>query len=287
MPVGRWTRHFLTGSAAALSIAGLSPALATHSWSGLHWPRATTLTLRLGDNVNSAWDPYLATASVNWTKAVQIDTVALLGLRSPATCYPTYGRIEICNYSYGYNGWLGIANVWTQYGHIAQATVRLNDSYFASATYNTPSWRRFVMCQEIGHTFGLGHQDESHSNVNLGSCMDYTSDPSGTKGTNGTKNNEQPNGHDYDQLNLIYAHNDGWQLTSTRATASNLVTNSVRGQESAGSAAAFAEAGPIDPKKWGRVLAFDRKGRGIIYARSLPGGAEVTTFVLWADPDHR
>jgi hypothetical protein len=34
------------------------------------------------------------------------------------------------------------------------------------------------MCQEVGHTFGLDHQDENFNNTNLGTCMDYTNDPS-------------------------------------------------------------------------------------------------------------
>jgi hypothetical protein len=29
-------------------------------------------------------------------------------------------------------------------------------------------------------------------NINLGTCMDYTMDPTGTKGTNGTRNNTRP-----------------------------------------------------------------------------------------------
>ncbi len=35
------------------------------------------------------------------------------------------------------------------------------------------------MCQEIGHDFGLDHQDENFNNPNLGTCMDYTNDPLG------------------------------------------------------------------------------------------------------------
>ncbi|MBI1895150.1 MAG: hypothetical protein HYS04_01245, partial [Acidobacteria bacterium] len=44
-----------------------------------------------------------------------------------------------------------------------------------------------------------GHQDEDFNNPNLGTCMDYTSNPS---------SNQHPNQHDYDQLELIYAHLD-------------------------------------------------------------------------------
>ena len=60
-----------------------------------------------------------------------------------------------------------------------------------------------MICQEIAHDFGLDHQDENFSNPNLGTCMDYTSDPEGPP------SNEHPNQHDYDQLESIYSHLDG------------------------------------------------------------------------------
>ena len=60
------------------------------------------------------------------------------------------------------------------------------------------------MCQEVGHTFGLDHQDEDFFNPNIGTCMDYTTDPDGT--ILGQLSNEHPNQHDYDMLKSIYAH---------------------------------------------------------------------------------
>ena len=60
---------------------------------------------------------------------------------------------------------------WTSY-HARNCEV--NDTYFNTAKYNTPVWRNLVMCQEVGHTLGLDHQDEIFDNVNLGTCMDYT-----------------------------------------------------------------------------------------------------------------
>lgn len=285
MRILRGTRAFCSISAAvAAGFAGLAaPASATHSWAGMHWARTTTLTLRLSDNVNLAWDPYLVTASVDWTNSLPIDTLIKLGARAPATCSPTYGQVEVCDYAYGTNGWLGIASVWTQYGHIVQGTVKLNDTYFASASYNTPSWRRMVMCQEIGHTFGLNHQDETHTNINLGTCMDYTRDPSGLKGTNGTLNNEHPNAHDYDQLKSMYAHNDGWQLTATRASSSAFSGNLFEGSKQAGNTPALAAAAPTALRELGRAVAFDGRGRGRVFKRILGGGVELTTFITWAD----
>lgn len=43
----------------------------------------------------------------------------------------------------------------------------MNDSYFM-----TKEAKQQVMCQEVGHTFGLGHQDTSR-NSTFNSCMTY------------------------------------------------------------------------------------------------------------------
>ncbi len=48
------------------------------------------------------------------------------------------------------------------------------------------------MCQEIGHDFGLDHQDESGADFNT--CMDYSN----------ALDNPSPNAHDYEQLETIY-----------------------------------------------------------------------------------
>jgi hypothetical protein len=262
-----------------------TPASATHAWDSLHWARFTTLNIRLADNVSLAWDPYLAGASADWTKAAPIDTTVIQGTRNPYYCSPTYGRVEVCSYRYGYTGWLGIAQVWTSYGHIVQARVGLNDTYMSTPQYNTPAWHRIVVCQEVGHTFGLDHQDEDKTNLNLGTCMDYTRDPSGTLGTNGTLSNEHPNAHDYDELRIIYNHNDGWQLSSTAPATSGAATSSAAEQLSRSRMSAAVEVPLLNVREWGRAVALDRKGRGRVFFRRFAQGPELTTFVLWTDAE--
>lgn len=268
------------------AIAIAIPVHANHAWGGFHWSRTTTLAIRLADNVGPAWDAHLQAASTDWTAAAQIDAPVVAGSRNPATCDPTYGRIEVCSYAYGSTGWLGLANVWSSGGHVVQATARLNDTYFANPQYNTADWRRSVMCQEIGHAFGLDHQDIDQTNANLGSCMDYTSDPSGTRGTNGTASNQRPNQHDFDQLNAIYAHVDSTQLSSTRPTAAGSAVQAADDEPGRSGAARQMRAAGNTPGEWGRAVAQDRKGRGRIFVRELEGGVTLTTFVTWADADH-
>jgi hypothetical protein len=136
--------------------------------------------LPLGDNVTLAWDNYLGTTATDWSASSVLDTTIVAGKTKRSNCRPTSGRVEVCTYRYGSNGWLGLAQIWISGSHIVQGTTKVNDTYFNRARYNTPAWRNLVICQEVGHTLGLDHQDEAHSNTNLGTCMDYTNDPSGT-----------------------------------------------------------------------------------------------------------
>ena len=142
-------------------------------------------------------------------------------------------------------------------GHIPQAIVKLNDTYFNKAQYNTEAWRNLVMCQEIGHTFGLDHQDEDFANANLGTCMDYTSNP----GTN-----QHPNDHDYDELEAIYAHLDS--IDTAKATSGVQRARDVDVSERS---------------EWGREVRHDSRGNSSVYRRDLGDGQAVFTFVTWAN----
>ena len=159
---------------------------------------------------------------------------------------------------YGYNGWLGIAQIWLSGDHITQGITKLNDSYFNLTTYNRPEWRDMVMCQEIGHTFGLDHQDENFENANLGTCMDYTNNPLGLPDVN-TDDNTQPNAHDYDELDTIYSHADS---VTTVGSASAAMANNAA--------------------DWGKAVRFTEDGRGRVFVKDLGAGRQMVTFVTWA-----
>ena len=251
---------FLRGAFAALMLAGLAaPASATHSWGGYHWGRtANPFTINLGDNVASAWEGALGIASVDWSQSSVLNTAVVPGLANPKNCRPTAGRVEVCNSTYGNNGWLGVATISISGGaHITQGTVKLNDTYFRTAKYNTPAWRNLVMCQEVGHTFGLDHQDENFSNANLGTCMDYTNNP---------ETNQHPNSHDYDELVAIYSH-----LDSTNTTGQSVVPSFA------------ADLDHDNPGSWGRLVKQSRGGRFEIYELDHGQGFRTVTFVFWAE----
>jgi hypothetical protein len=252
----------------ALAVGLLTPAAASanHAWGGYHWERSSSqVSVALGDNVGSSWQTMLNTASSDWSASSVLNTSVVSSNRNPSTCEPTLGRVEVCNASYGNTNWLGIAQIWIYRGskHIAQGTVKVNDTYFNQSPYNTTAWRNYVMCQEVGHTFGLDHQDETQNNVNLGSCMDYTNDPDGGAGgaSGSDPNNEHPNAHDYEELETIYSHLDG-----------------SKGPKPHGPQGNHSAAGAAD---WGFEVAQSNSGHTSVFLRDLGDEGALVTFVIW------
>ena len=247
----------------AFIVAALqSSPSANHSWGGYHWARtANPFTVKLGDDVSTDWDGHLATASGDWSQSDVLDTVVVPGRTNPRYCRPTAGQDEVCNARYGNTGWLGVAQIWVNGLHITQGTVKLNDTYFNTPTYNTYAWRQFVACQEVGHTFGLDHQDTNFNNANLGSCMDYTNDPDGA-GPGTATDNEHPNTHDYVELDIIYAHLDSSTTIKSSPGASSANLDS--------------------PSSWGRLMKTTHGGRRQVFERDFGNGERVVTFVIWA-----
>jgi hypothetical protein len=271
----------LIGSALAVLlalVAYLPAAQANHSWGKYHWARTSNpFTLKLGNNLSSGWGTYLNVASSDaanpdWSDSSVLNTTVVPGQTTGAKCAPTSGRVEVCNAAYGTNGWLGVAQIWIgRRNHIVAGTTKVNDTYFSTATYNTPAWKQLVMCQEVGHTFGLDHQDERFNNPNLGSCMDYTNDPDG--GTGGASasdpSNLYPNQHDYAQLALIYSHLDKTTTVDTTSASSQLppAANQVNFNRR---------------EEWGQKIQESPNGQLALYERDFDKGKRVFTFVIWA-----
>ena len=257
----------------AASLAFGGDASADHSWGGYHWARtANPFTLQLGNNMNGAWTPYLAQASSDWSSTAydgQTDsfgnvvhnplrTVVVAGT-AKGRCQPTNGTVQVCNGSYGSNGWLGLAQIWISGGHITQGTTKMNDTYFNLAKYNNPNEKAHVVCQEVGHTFGLDHQSETGADLNT--CMDYFSN---TGANAGNTDSTHPNKHDYGELTLIYSHLDS--------------SNSYVSGAAAPSKPAFAPGLGEDGTPVGAS-----KDKGRVYVTDLPGGQRLITFIHWVD----
>lgn len=210
-------RHTAFVALAAAMLVGFlaTPAQATHSWNGYHWARSGEARLTILSSVTSGWSNALSVANSDWNRSAYLqNTIVASSNTSTARqqcAFPT-NAIRVCNYTYGNTGWSGLASIRVSGSHIITGTAKMNDTFLASAS---SAKRQGVMCQEVGHDFGLAHQDENFTNPNLGTCMDYTNDWS---------TNQHPNTHDYNQLAIQYGHNDAVAASRDSAGITTIVT---------------------------------------------------------------
>lgn len=273
-------------AAALLASVAAGPAAAEHSWGNYHWSRSSNpLALKIERQIGSQWETSFNTAVADWHKSSVLSLTGAtsnLGV-SPKKCNPIRGSVLACSDSYGFRGWLGIATIWAEGDHIYQATTQVNDSYFNTTTYNKPEWRALVMCQELGHDFGLDHQDENFDNTNLGTCQDYTNNPLGPP------SNEHPNTHDYAQLDTIYGHLDGSDgggggdgggkgPPPGKGPKSDAFTFREPGKPAP---SASSEGAGLSPAEWGRAIAYDGAGRPDTFLMDLGGNRRKITHVFW------
>lgn len=257
------------------------PVFASHGWGNYHWPRscgtcAASIPVYKSLTVsNTDWPTRLNKAifgdpnnpnTVNrrgWNDSAVLALSISAGATDSTTrydCPAVSSAVRVCNYSYGSTGWLGLAQINTVSGtnHIAWGTAKMNDSYFASGYPGTE--KQHVMCQEVGHDFGLGHTSENGSSQNT--CMDYYSNTSSTDYTS-----TGPNQHDFDQL--LTQHHYG--LMAGPQTLFESVSIGTR-----------FEPEISEPWQWGTPVDFNESGRAILYELDL-GDHSIFTHVWWAD----
>lgn len=266
-------KRLLTAAVCTLSLAYPALSHATHSWGGYHWARTTPqFTLKLGNNLTTAdWNGRLSQASSDWNSptlfgaaSTPLLTAVVAGQSAGRKCSMIAGTTQVCNASYGNNGWLGLASINLASGtlHITQGSAKMNDTYFGTATYNNPNERQHVMCQEVAHTFGLDHQSTDGSSQN--SCMDYFSNT----GANASSTlSTRPNAHDFDELNIIYAHLDSSTTVAAAAATAR--------------ASADIDIDDNDSNSWGYLVSQSPDGRSSKYQRYNRDGSLTVTHVYW------
>ena len=259
------------------------PLFASHGWSTYHWPRSTaeasiTIYRSLTVTTYANWPDHLQKAvygdpanpnSAN-RRGWNDSTVLALSIASGATdsttrynCSPSTGTIRVCNYGYGSNGWAGLAQVWPDSGgHIQRANTKINDTYLGSSANNP--WRRHVMCQEVGHDFGLGHTSETGSSQNT--CMDYYRNTSSSDWTS-----TGPNQHDFDQLRTQH---------HASLSPADTFTESLR------AGGPYADTDLNAPWNWGTPIEWNPEGQPVTFLLDLSpaAGDEMITYVTWAPP---
>ena len=109
-----FNKKFIVVAGLIVFLAGAFVVGADHSWGGYHWGRtANPFILELGNNVSAKWLPHLDTMATDWSLSSVLDTVVATGKAgNPRVCKAKNGRVEVCSSAYGFNGWLGIAQIW-------------------------------------------------------------------------------------------------------------------------------------------------------------------------------
>lgn len=133
------------------------------------------LELEMIDALDSNWEDVFHTVVADWDsgspRSLKLSTQKQ---GSDPECEPVDNKSKVCNSNYGDTQWRGINQVLIQNGYIVATTSKMNEYYLDKSS---EAQRRYTMCHEIGHSFGLPHSDEDFFNADLGNCMDYTSNP--------------------------------------------------------------------------------------------------------------
>jgi hypothetical protein len=266
---------------------------------GWHWARTSNpFIMKLGNNLTTdTWKGYLRSAAgvdannkavtdgendwnqeETYTNFTYDDTAdfsiepggTLSNLRK---CRPTAGRVEVCNYTYGKTGWVGLTSAYASSNHITQASVKLNDTYLNRSGYNNKIWRLGTLCHELGHTLGLDHVEKD-------SCMDSVSNP--------TLADTYPNQHDYEQLMDVYGHCDSssgcttgtTQGTPTAQSPSTAQKKKKKKKPPPRIPRELNEIDFSDERQWGRLI--EKRDREEVYERTFSSGHKVFNFVILA-----
>lgn len=171
--------------------------LLDHFWENYKWLKTTqNLVVSVGDchtqsDIN--WPTMLADVVYHWNHVPENqdgsgDVYTQTNLTFVKTACEG-AMIKSFNDNYGDTGWYGESNIYynDDDNYILRATSQVNLYY----SLNSRKWQH-ILCHEIGHGVGLGHQSESGDDLNT--CMDYDYFHS----------NRYPNKHDFDLLNFMY-----------------------------------------------------------------------------------
>ena len=275
---------------AALVAVSQSPAMAHHWWGGYAWDTGGTgiVDVPVIDNTSSQWSAHVQEAVMDWNVSPVISATLQYGNNS--SCSMVTGTIQVCNDDYGANGWLGLATIALSSGAIVAGSTKLNDNYFNRDAYNNYTRRQLVTCQEIGHDFGLAHQNEDFSTDETTSCMEYTSNPA---------DNEHPDFHDYDQLLTMYSGGGGDGGGDTGDGGGDGDGGKGKGGGNGGGKPDGKGGGKgknkvvlpavgNTPASWGRPVDYLPNGKPFKFER-FSNGIKFVTHVSWApdeDPGH-
>jgi hypothetical protein len=158
------------------------------------------LKLDVVDALQGPWEDIFHAVVKDWDEGTpKALSLATEKTGHDPTCEPIDNKSKVCNGNYGDSQWRGINQVLIQNGYIVAATSKMNEFYLEKASN---AQKRYTLCHELGHSFGLAHTDENFFNAPLGNCMDYTDNPAA---------NESPDLSNFEFLEELYGSFPGRQ----------------------------------------------------------------------------
>lgn len=186
--------------ALAALLAVVSVASADHSWSVYHWSSDNLSPTVVDKTSSSLYNVPLGVTE--WAFVADEDGSAPRSPIQPTLTTAKKGDISVRE---GFSQtWLGIATIFLDGGHITKGEVKLNTRYLEYYEANGyPGIADHVLCQELGHILGLGH-----NRTETDTCMNDQAFIGAAL--------TSPNNHDTVQLNIIYdGHSDTGGTTET------------------------------------------------------------------------
>jgi hypothetical protein len=223
--------------------------------SNLKWgTRGTGLRVNIINSMSSDWHDLLEEVIGDWSAAPSL-RLPMSEQESP-DCAHMKGHIRVCNGEYGDTGWLGINEViFYEYNGgqdnvIVSSVAMINEDYFKEDS--NAEKRRYVLCHEVGHGFGLPHR------TSTGTCLIAT--------TKQYSKNLTPDSTDFEMLESFYGvFNDGDSPSRNMRGASHRI-----GEE-------IISKSHLDAQK-GRLLYNSTHAE--VYANELGDGLKSVSFLL-------
>lgn len=165
-----------------------------------HWPGSTKpREISYINNLSPMYSKWLPKAIASWNLAGEGAIHLQEGGNAPI-------QITVTSGNFGATGWVGVVTT-TNSEIMTFAPMKVNDYYLRCMSYlNTDSQRLFVVIHELGHTFGMEHNNENFSDANKCDPMDYTGDTDGS--ISGQCSNLYPNKDSSEKIKAKYANTD-------------------------------------------------------------------------------
>lgn len=249
------------------------PPFLTNDWGGTHsqkdfsrWRSSGEgLRLDIQNALTTDWNSYFDVAVLDWDNGTP-DALALTvtyASNPDPKCSPVRGIMKVCNDWYGMNGWTGLNEVYyDENGYITYSIAKMNEDYLNGGTSGE---KQYVMCHELGHGFGLPHRDESITNIDLGTCLDYTRRPSA---------NQHPDHVDYENLASLYGtvSVSQQQLNGSNRNLLRKPANDDNNQ---------ILLPPHDHNEFRKGRLLHKNENGAIYERNSENGGTIVSYVLY------